>query len=115
MNSRKLRKEFIRNSSPLASVVALINLAGLTSPALHGRGQRMMRRVLLLVTVALVMATMMVATATSAFAAPKGGQTPENSCGAAGGFSVPPGLSGEPFGDCGYANNPIFEVPPGNQ
>ncbi len=73
------------------------------------------RRMVHLLVTTLVVLAMMAATATSAFAAPKGGQTPENSCGAAGGFSVPPGLSGEPFGDCGYANNPHFEVPPGNQ
>jgi hypothetical protein len=79
----------------------------------------MTRRVLLLVTAALVMAAMIVASAMPVLAAPQDPNNPNNksrnSCGAAGGFSVPPGLSGEPFGDCGYANNPIFEIPPGNQ
>jgi hypothetical protein len=40
------------------------------------------RRMVLLLVTALVVVAIMAATATSAFAAPKGEQTPENSCGA---------------------------------
>jgi hypothetical protein len=78
------------------------------------------RRIVLLLATALVVVAMMTAPATSAFAAPKGGQTPENSCGASnpniGDF--PPNRenkeeSGQ-FEDCGFRNNPNF-VPPDNQ
>jgi len=76
----------------------------------------MMRRILLVVTVALVMAAIMLAMAMPAFA--QGGS--ENSCGASnpniGDF--PPNRenkeeSGQ-FEDCGFRNNPNF-VPPDNQ
>ena len=42
----------------------------------------MFRRMILVLSVVALMAAMMAATATAAFAAPKGEQTPENSCGA---------------------------------
>jgi len=43
MNSRKVGQGFIGNSSPVASVVALINVAGLISPALSLRTETMSR------------------------------------------------------------------------
>jgi hypothetical protein len=72
----------------------------------------MMRRILLLVTVALVMVAMMLAMAMPAFAAPKGDQTPENSCGNAN--PEFPANSGSPpsLGDCGVENNPNYPDKP---
>lgn len=80
------------------------------------------RMVLLLVTALMVVAMMSVAmlaaTATSAFAAPKGGQTPENSCGASnpniGVPAGPPPEKGDEFEDCGFRNNPNG-TPPGHE
>jgi hypothetical protein len=81
------------------------------------------KMVLLLVTALMVMAmmtvVMMAATATSAFAEPKGEQTPENSCGASNPkIGVPAGppeaAKGEEFLTCGFRNNPHFVPPPGN-
>ena len=81
----------------------------------------MFRRMILVLSVVALMAAMMAATATAAFAAPKGEQTPENSCGASnpniGDF--PPNRfnkdeetgSGQ-FADCGFRNNPVH-TPPG--
>jgi hypothetical protein len=67
---------------------------------------------------ALVLVAMIAATATAAFAAPKGGQTPENSCGASnpniGVPAGPPPEKGEEFEDCGFRNNPNF-TPPGHE
>ena len=51
-----------------ATVMALYNLAGLTSSALHRKGLGMMRRIMLLGTVALVAAAMIVASALPTFA-----------------------------------------------
>jgi hypothetical protein len=80
------------------------------------------RMVLLLVTALMVVAMMSVAmlaaTATSAFAAPKGGQTPQNSCGASnpniGVPAGPPPVKGDEFDDCGFRNNPNG-TPPGHE
>jgi hypothetical protein len=73
------------------------------------------RMVLLLVTTLVVVAMM---AATSAFAEPKGGQTPENSCGASnpniGVPAGPPPEKGDEFDDCGFRNNP-HGTPPGHQ
>jgi hypothetical protein len=73
-----------------------------------------MKRIILLVTVALVMAAMMVAMAMPAFA--QGGS--ENSCGAAnpniGVPAGPPPVKGDEFDDCGFRNNPNG-TPPGHQ
>jgi hypothetical protein len=73
------------------------------------------RMVLLLVTTLVVVAMMTVAVmaVSPAFAEPKGGQTPENSCGASNpNIEHPPNrenkeASGE-FVDCGFRNNPNF-------
>ena len=65
----------------------------------------MMRRILLVVTVALVMALMMLAMAMPAFA--QGGS--ENSCGASNPKIDEPseiGHKGKEFEDCGFRNNP---------
>ena len=65
----------------------------------------MMRRILLVVTVALVMALMMLAMAMPAFA--QGGS--ENSCGASNPKIDEPsekGHKGKEFDDCGFRNNP---------
>jgi hypothetical protein len=73
-----------------------------------------MRRIMLLVTVALVMAAMMVAMAMPAFAQPGGS---ENSCGASNpniGFPPYPTNKGEEFADCGFRNNP-HGGPPGHE
>jgi hypothetical protein len=75
------------------------------------------RRMVLLLVTALMVVAMMAATATSAFAEPKGRQTPENSCGASNpdiGFPPAAGNKGDAFQTCGFSNNPHFE-PPGNQ
>jgi hypothetical protein len=69
-----------------------------------------MKRIMLLVTVALVMAAMMVAMAMPAFAQPGGS---ENSCGKAGELRTGPQT---PFLDCGVKNNPNYsegQFPPG--
>ena len=72
-----------------------------------------MRRIIMLVTVALVMAAMMVAMAMPAFAAPKGGQSNDKSCGASNpDIAVPPGQTNEDLGECGFQNNP-HGGPPG--
>ena len=67
-----------------------------------------MRRIILLATVALVMAAMMAASAIPVLAAP---QNPDNksrnSCGKASQQSPFPAQM-ESLGDCGYANNPNF-------
>jgi hypothetical protein len=68
---------------------------------------------------AMVMLVMMLAASPAAFAAPKGEQTPENSCGASNpNIGVPAGppeaAKGEEFDTCGFRNNPNF-VPPDNQ
>jgi hypothetical protein len=76
-----------------------------------------MRRILVLLTVALVMAAMMLAMAMPAFA--QGGS--ENSCGASNpNIGFPPSIfnKGEEFftGGCGFRNNPNYvagEFPPG--
>jgi len=62
------------------------------------------RRMVLLLVTALVVVAMMAATATSALAAPKGGQTSENSCGAAN--PQFPAQSGQDLDRCGVDNNP---------
>ena len=65
----------------------------------------MMRRILFVVTVALVMALMMLAMAMPAFA--QGGS--ENSCGASNPKIDEPsekGHKGKEFEDCGFRNNP---------
>jgi hypothetical protein len=70
-------------------------------------------------TMALVMAAMMLAMAMPAFAQPGGS---ENSCGASNpNIAVPPGQGdnrvgpeGDEFLDCGFRNNP-HHVPPGHQ
>jgi hypothetical protein len=80
------------------------------------------RMVLLLVTALMVVAMMSVAmlaaTATSAFAAPKGGQMPQNSCGASnpniGVPAGPPPVKGDAFLTCGFSNNPNG-TPPGHE
>jgi hypothetical protein len=76
------------------------------------------RRMVLLLATALMVVAMMAATATSAFAAPKGGQTPQNSCGASnpniGVPAGPPPEKGEEFDNCGFRNNPNG-TPPGHQ
>ena len=73
-----------------------------------------MRRILLLLTVALVMAAMMLAMAMPAFA--QGGS--ENSCGASnpniGVPAGPPPEKGDEFDDCGFRNNPNG-TPPGHE
>jgi hypothetical protein len=75
-----------------------------------------MRRLLVVLTVALVMAAMMLAMAMPAFAQPGGS---ENSCGASNpniGHPPHPGNKGEEFGSCGVENNPNYkegEFPPG--
>jgi hypothetical protein len=56
-------QKFIRSSSPYASVVASINVAELTSPALPEGGGVTMRHIALVLTVALLMGTMLVASA----------------------------------------------------
>jgi hypothetical protein len=62
-------------------------------------------------TIALVMAAMILAMAMPAFAAPKGEQTPENSCGNAN--PEFPAQSGEGLGgNCGVENNPNFPDKP---
>jgi hypothetical protein len=82
-----------------------------------------MRRILLVVTVALVMAAMMLAMAMPAFAQPGGS---ENSCGASnpniGDFPPNRENKGEETGsgefvDCGFRNNPPHTggVPPGQE
>ena len=68
----------------LATVVALCNAAGLTSLALRGKGVALMRRILVVLTMALVMAALMLAMAMPAFASHQGGAAGE--CG-------PPGQS----------------------
>jgi hypothetical protein len=74
------------------------------------------RRMVLLLVTTLVVVAMMAATA--AFAEPKGGQTPENSCGASnpniGVPAGPPPEKGDEFEDCGFRNN-IHGTPPGHQ
>ena len=67
-----------------------------------------MRRILLVVTVALVMAAMMLAMAMPAFAGPKS----QNSCGNAN--PEFPANSGSPpsLGNCGVENNPNFPDKP---
>jgi hypothetical protein len=68
------------------------------------------RRILVLMTVALVMAAMMLAMAMPAFAQPGGS---ENSCGKAGELREGPQTR---FNDCGVKNNPNYEknkFPPG--
>jgi hypothetical protein len=60
---------------------------------------------------ALVVVAMMAATATSAFAAPKGGQTPADSCGAAN--PQFPAQTGEGLDRCGVDNNPHPDKPEG--
>ena len=70
-----------------------------------------MRRIMLLVTVALVIAAMVVAMAMPAFAGPKS----ENSCGASNPeIGSPPSRfnKGDEFEDCGMRNNP-HGGPPG--
>ena len=71
----------------------------------------MMRRLLSLVTVALVMAAFMVVVAMPAFGQPGGS---ENSCGKAGELRTGPH---SPFLDCGIKDNPNYEpggtFPPG--
>jgi hypothetical protein len=75
-----------------------------------------MRRLLVVLTVALVMAAMMLAMAMPAFAQPGGS---ENSCGASNpNIGVPAGPpeenKGDEFGDCGFRNNPNYPgIPPG--
>ena len=73
-----------------------------------------MRRILVLVTVALVMAAMMLVMAMPVFA--QGGS--ENSCGASnpniGVPAGPPENKGEEFFDCGLRNNP-HGGPPGHE
>ena len=70
------------------------------------------RMVLLLVTSLVVVAMMTVAVmaVSPAFAEPKGGQTPENSCGASnpniGVPAGPPPEKGDEFDDCGFRNSP---------
>ena len=58
----------MRQTLFLFILTLLRNAAGLTSLALLGRGLRMMRRILVLVTVALVMAAMMLVMAMPVFA-----------------------------------------------
>ncbi len=67
----------------------------------------------LVLTVALVMAVMMVAMAMPALAQPKGGQTPENSCGKANPSF--PAKTGQDIGDCGVENNQNFPDKPEGQ
>ncbi len=73
-----------------------------------------MRRIILVATVALVMAAMMLAMAIPVLAAP---QNPDNksrnSCGKASQQSPFPAQT-EDLGDCGFANNPNYPgIPPG--
>jgi hypothetical protein len=77
-----------------------------------------MRRITVLLTVALVMTAMMLAMAMPAFAQPGGS---ENSCGASNpnidvpaGPPINKGDEGAEFEDCGFRNNP-HGVPPGHQ
>ena len=74
-----------------------------------------MRRMFLVLTVALVMAAMMAAMAMSALAQPGGS---ENSCGASnpniGVPAGPPPEKGDEFEDCGFRNNP-HGGPPGQE
>jgi hypothetical protein len=71
------------------------------------------RKMALLLATILVAVAMMAASAVPVLAAP---QNPDhksrNSCGAAGGFEVPPGQTTEELGDCGFRNNP-HGGPPG--
>ncbi len=72
--------------------------------------EALMKRIMLLATVALVMVAMMVAMAIPAFAGPGGS---ENSCGKAGELRTGPQT---PFLDCGVKNNPNYsadQFPPG--
>ncbi len=74
-----------------------------------------MRRLLVVLTMALVMAAMMLAMAMPAFAQPGGS---ENSCGASnpniGVPAGPPPEKGDEFEDCGFRNNP-HGGPPGHE
>jgi hypothetical protein len=74
-----------------------------------------MRRLLVMLTMALVMAAMMLAMAMPAFAQPEGS---ENSCGASnpniGVPAGPPPEKGDEFEDCEFRNNP-HGGPPGHQ
>ena len=66
---------------------------------------------------AMVMLVMMLAAAPAAFAAPKGEQTPENSCGASNpsiGVPANPENKGDAFLTCGFSNNPNG-TPPGHE
>jgi len=72
--------------------------------------EALMKRIMLLATVALVMAAMMVAMAMPTLAQPGGS---ENSCGKAGELRTGPKT---PFLDCGVKNNPNYSAdrfPPG--
>ena len=96
----------------LATVSALGNTAGLTSPAplrkeeeAHMALRGTWRRIVLLLATTLLAAAMMTATATSAFA----GEKSEESCGASNPKIDEPsekGHKGKEFEDCGFRNNP---------
>jgi len=70
-----------------------------------------MKRIIMLLTVALDMVAMPM----PALAAPQNPKNKSrNSCGAAGGFAVPPGQTSPELGTCGFQNNPHYpNLPPG--